>query len=596
MNSNWKGASIIIALVVFFLLFAAFFQAFVPKWKGQISAFAEAVQTADGVNELKIALQKADDLPPVYPIGQVRKAAMAGRDALTAIDAIESVSLQDGPLSRMQLLGLLDQVDVLKKSAKRARRAISNVPHIFLTEEQKSKKSTVLEVLKIGENAIDELAQMKGAVLEHFAEEARVLVLFQNQNEVRPTGGFVGSMLIIDFEDTQVTGRFVDVYALDRQVEDTLKLPAPEWFFPLSKEISLRDANLTRDFPDAARVYRYFFSGIGEVPPDTVLAINLSIVSEVMQRTGNIRLEEWGMNMTAENFDLLLSFLVESKAAGRFSAKEPVLDVANALMKSISEYDFNAADWADFDAKAYMKNGNVLLDSQLSKTAALSEQWNTEGALKWDADTTDFFGVDFVSIGANKSDRFVWSRIAHDTNISPSGVAKNTITIRRTHAIREGELSSLLGVENWPQNLRGLLDQQTNWKLGLGENRAVVRLYVPVEAQFIAGESPTGAILNNLSVDGKFRVFTVPMNVKPQESAVAQLEYTIPLDKGSSAWRGYSLQFAPPLGVQQATFLKYISTASEAQSLQQTQNVGLPVPFSPMIFRAVASFEEELNN
>ena len=50
-------------------------------------------------------------------------------------------------------------------------------------------------------------------------------------------------MVIIDFNEEQVSWDFKDIYAIDRLIQEKDQLPAPDFFHNLSKNTSLRDAN-----------------------------------------------------------------------------------------------------------------------------------------------------------------------------------------------------------------------------------------------------------------------------------------------------------------------------------------------------------------
>lgn len=70
----------------------------------------------------------------------------------------------------------------------------------------------------------------------------RYLVLLQNDSEARPTGGFIGSFMIVDINDGYITKMdFHDVYEFDGQLSEDI--PAPEDIAKISKNWRLRDSN-----------------------------------------------------------------------------------------------------------------------------------------------------------------------------------------------------------------------------------------------------------------------------------------------------------------------------------------------------------------
>ena len=67
------------------------------------------------------------------------------------------------------------------------------------------------------------------------------------------------------------------------------------------------------------------------------VAINQGLIEDLLERYGPIRIDEIGMDVTHENFSLLLSTLVENKFMKVISPKDILFRFSEALEKRLLE-------------------------------------------------------------------------------------------------------------------------------------------------------------------------------------------------------------------------------------------------------------------
>ncbi|MCD6225716.1 DUF4012 domain-containing protein, partial [bacterium] len=88
----------------------------------------------------------------------------------------------------------------------------------------------------------------------------RFLVLLQNNMELRPTGGFIGSLAVLQFTDGQLIDFKVnDVYQADGQLKGHVEPPAPIKNILGEGGWYLRDSNWSPDFPVSAQRAAWFY-------------------------------------------------------------------------------------------------------------------------------------------------------------------------------------------------------------------------------------------------------------------------------------------------------------------------------------------------
>lgn len=162
-------------------------------------------------------------------------------------------------------------------------------------------KNTEFEKLKnlaiSGQEIGKELVQILGK-----EERQAYLVLFQNNMEIRPTGGFIGSFALLTFEGGRMTDFSVsDVYSADGQLKGHIDPPEA-----IRKHLGeanwwLRDSNWDPDFPISARRAEWFLDKEIDREVDGVIGIDLHPVRDLLALTGPVYLPDYDMNITSTN-------------------------------------------------------------------------------------------------------------------------------------------------------------------------------------------------------------------------------------------------------------------------------------------------------
>lgn len=128
------------------------------------------------------------------------------------------------------------------------------------------------------------------------------LVLFQNNMEIRPAGGFIGSFAVVTFEGGRMTDFSVsDVYSADGQLKGHIEPPAPIRKYLGEANWFLRDSNWDPDFPTSAKRAEWFIDKEIGRSVDGVAAIDLSPVKDALLSMGPMYLADYDMDITSEN-------------------------------------------------------------------------------------------------------------------------------------------------------------------------------------------------------------------------------------------------------------------------------------------------------
>ena len=158
-----------------------------------------------------------------------------------------------------------------------------------------------------------------GPALLGFGTQKNYLLFFQNNTELRPSGGFLGVYGTVTVSNGDMQNlETSDVYALDGPSE---KFPRPSAPSPIKKYIGvskwyLRDANWSPDFPTSAqtmeKLYREEYALAKGTPSpqiDGIIGVTPTVLQDLLTLTGPITIDT--STFTAKNVVDELEFQVE---------------------------------------------------------------------------------------------------------------------------------------------------------------------------------------------------------------------------------------------------------------------------------------------
>lgn len=129
------------------------------------------------------------------------------------------------------------------------------------------------------------------------------VVIFQNSQELRATGGFMGSLAFVTASDGKIEKTDVqDIYQPAGQLTGYLEPPAgAKEYLSSGKGWQLPDANWSPDFPSSAQQILQMLALSGHQNLNGVIAINLEVATALIDITGPIYLPDYKMTVTANN-------------------------------------------------------------------------------------------------------------------------------------------------------------------------------------------------------------------------------------------------------------------------------------------------------
>lgn len=268
-----------------------------------------------------------------------------------------------------------------------------------------------------------------------FGKEKKYLLLFQNNNELRPGGGFIGSFAVLAIRNGKTEGVSIrDVYDADGQLKGHVEPPPALKKYLGVSHWYLRDSNFSPDFPESGANAAFFLNLETGEKVDGVIAIDTSVLEGLLRVLGPLRLEGSQKEVTAENVVELTQAEVEKDF---FPGSTQKKDFLNELNRAIR---------IKVGLKSGLKEGLSLLQTISAGLAQkhilvtfvdpkLSYPFILQGissTLKTHTKTsdwiTDFFGVSEANVGTNKVNKYIARSFSYDVSVTETGEVKTQVT------------------------------------------------------------------------------------------------------------------------------------------------------------------------
>ena len=355
-----------------------------------------------------------------------------------------------------------------------------------------------------------------------YPEKSAFLVILQNNNELRPTGGIIDAYGILELADGDIS-RFdtYDVYRLDIFAQDIFKVEPPE---DLEKYLGInrwfmRDANWSPNWPTAANQIEWFYWEENKLLPpqnqvnnftgefDGVIAITPEFITDLLVLVGHvyIGLEKYDQ----DNFADLLEDKAEKEnrqpGMPNWQGKEVIGDIIKELKVKI----FDLPPLALYEAfnilidNLYKKNILVYFHDQQFQELIAKQGW--AGELK--ETDGDYLMVVDSNMTSLETDAVISRNINYQVNQGINGLFAD-LQINYAHS--------------------GEFNRETT------EYRTYTRVYVPLNSQLINVEEYSEGVEtdDNASVQvynelGK-TVFATFLSIEPGDIGSLHYYYKLP--------------------------------------------------------------------
>lgn len=353
----------------------------------------------------------------------------------------------------------------------------------------------------------------------------RYLLIFQNEAELRGSGGFLTAYAVLDVFRGKITPVLSqDIYELDALFGKRLPAPEPiKKFLPLVYNWHLRDMNLSADFTAAMDVFLPNYKEVaGYKDFDGVIAMDTQIVVDLLKVLGPVGVAGWGtydaeiikecdcpqVVYKMEDYATRPTYYIKENRKGMIGPlmHSIILNVMNSPKKLWPQ--FIDIMLADIKAKHLMF---YFPDDEPMQAAA--DAFNASGRVK--EFEGDYFYLNDTNFAGAKSNLYVEQEIDQQIEAASDGTITKTVAITYTNP----QPASDCNLESGGLCLNGIL---RDW----------VRLYVPEGSELVEvlGSNIDRAANKDL---GK-TVFEAFIELRPESRTKLIFKYRLPFKQSGN--------------------------------------------------------------
>jgi hypothetical protein len=423
-------------------------------------SFAQADDDLSAVNGIIF------DLGKIIPNDKVRLAA-SSREIVSAGEAaaslgnnltlgINSLLADNGKTLSGRIDDFVDAEIAAESDAEKLNNEIAKIDIDSLPSEYrgkfeslKEKSSNLKDILQKNIDLVKKINIFLGS-----EQNKRYLLVFEDNAEMRASGGFIGSYALIDVSRGKITnietpaGGSYDIKGgMSKYVipPEPLTLITRRWYF--------WDANWWPDWEKSADKLSWFYEKSGGPTTDGVIAVTPTVLERILDIIGPVDMTDTnGMVMTSDNIWNNLRTAIENEKSedaqlpydlAENKPKKIIGQLTQKLMEELPQrVDREMLTKLLASLQQDLQEKQILVylnDGQLQSEV---EARNWAGKIK-DTDKDYLLVVD-TNIAGGKSDRFVKENISHQADVQTDGTIIDTVTINRTNT---GTSSLLFGGE-----------------------------------------------------------------------------------------------------------------------------------------------------
>ncbi len=368
------------------------------------------------------------------------EAMAAGGEALSS--SLTSLQLQGSEPITDQLRNLRGQLDVARGHLAKAAQLLQSVPPQAVPEPYRDRFATVQQLLPAAVQTLDTFSQAADFSYGFLGGDGpkTYLIVSQNPNELRGTGGFLGGLAVVTVDRGAI--QKLDMPGggpYDLEAAQKVRVAGPKplrllrdggWY--------IWDANWWPDGPTSLDKVEWFWKNSDGRPVDGVLAVGAHAFADLLAVTGPVEMPEYGKTITAENFIVETQESVELEYdREQNKPKQFLADLAPRVLQRLFQQRGPKLLSALGSVRDSLASGSILLRLHDGDLQARAHSWGWDGAVH-PADGDYMMLVD-TNVGGGKTDGSVAVDVAHRAEVQADGSVVDTVRVTRTHRGTPGD-------------------------------------------------------------------------------------------------------------------------------------------------------------
>ena len=339
------------------------------------------------------------------------------------------------------------------------------------------------------------------------------LILFQNDKEIRPSGGFLTAYTYLKADKGEITtSGSDDIYSLDETIDKiclnvicNLKPPIaiakylPEPTGKSKQAIESRDSNISPDFKIDAQEFTRFYKITGKSAYDGIIAVDTFLVKDLLEVLGPVKVAGYETAFDKDNVVDALEGYSEVVFSGQGGRKSVLGDLMNSIFLNALRADSSKLIPLFETTMESLNEKHVLLYFNDEKHQQVFEDSGWGGRItSFDG---DYLHINDSNFAGGKAGLFVTQEVDQDIKIEKDGTIKKTVTIKYKN---QGKYNAARnpGFRDW------------------------VRVFVPKGSELLSSKGSQNEVL--ASEDLGKTVFEAFHVVRPGGFSTLQFEYKLP--------------------------------------------------------------------
>jgi hypothetical protein len=272
------------------------------------------------------------------------------------------------------------------------------------------------------------------------------LLAYQNSNELRATGGFIGSYGMVTLRDGLMSQRFSGTWAAMRN----LSFPPPEPVQLYNEEAAwlFMDSNWSPSFPISAQLERYILRVNTGQQAEGVINVTPEIGADILSVLGPIWIQQYHRWVNASNIATLADYYANFDPAtlARYAhlprtyqtavlrdnyRKQFLGDVARAVISRLNTLSFAKLQLLGLRLQDAIRRGDLLLYFPNHQVEELVRRIGADGSIA--PTTSDYLYVVDTNLSYNKINPWVRMSRNYTVTIQPNRWLRSTLDLTFTN-------------------------------------------------------------------------------------------------------------------------------------------------------------------
>lgn len=319
--------------------------------------------------------------------------------------------------------------------------------------------------------------------------EQDYMILIQNEDELRPTGGFLTAVGLLKVEN----GKIADLSFNSSDKVDDLSKPYPKspWQlndYMMAEILLFRDSNWFTNFPTTVEWAKFLYAYTQSKHVDGVITVDQHVVEELLKIIGPVKVSGVEDSISADN---VLAYMRSAKeqtppagiSKNEWDRKQFISSLADALINKL--VDDSHQDWKLLSQLLIqlLDEKHILLQFDNPEMSNLLAKRGWDGAVKIAANS-DFLMVVDSNIGFNKTNALMQTEINYTVNLADMNypIANTTVTFTNNSEINPGSSTECIqgggDGRDLPLDQRAYIMHDCYW--------SYLRIYTPAGSQLIS--------------------------------------------------------------------------------------------------------------